>query len=122
VLKWNASTSQWVPAPDAGGTEYQAGDGLQLTGNIFSIRTEGVVSSMLAPNAVTSDKLADGAVTSLKIANGAVTAAKLADGAVLTSKIGDNQVTDPKIASVSWSKLVGRSLPPRAMCQAPIRT
>jgi hypothetical protein len=62
---------------------------------------------MLAPNAVTSDKLADGAVTSLKIANGAVTAAKLADGAVLTSKIGDNQVTDPKIASVSWSKLIG---------------
>jgi hypothetical protein len=107
VLKWNASTSQWVPAPDAGGTEYQAGDGLQLTGNIFSIRPEGVVSTMLAPNAVTSDKLADGAVTSLKIANGAVTAAKLADGAVLTSKIGDNQVTDPKIASVSWSKLIG---------------
>jgi hypothetical protein len=107
VLKWNASTSQWVPAPDAGGTEYQAGDGLQLTGNIFSIRTAGVTSSMLAPNAVTSDKLADGAVTSLKIANGAVTAAKLADGAVLTSKIGDNQVTDPKIASVSWSKLIG---------------
>jgi hypothetical protein len=87
VLKWNASTSQWVPAPDAGGTEYQAGDGLQLTGNIFSIRTAGVTSSMLAPNAVTSDKLAD--------------------GAVLTSKIGDNQVTDPKIASVSWSKLIG---------------
>jgi hypothetical protein len=107
VLKWNASTSQWVPAPDAGGTEYQAGDGLQLTGNIFSIRPAGVVSTMLAPNAVTSDKLADGAVTSLKIANGAVTAAKLADGAVLTSKIGDNQVTDPKIASVSWSKLIG---------------
>jgi hypothetical protein len=107
VLKWNASTSQWVPAPDAGGTEYQAGDGLQLTGNIFSIRPEGVVSTMLAPNAVTSDKLADGAVTSLKIANGAVTAAKLADGAVLTAKIGDNQVTDPKIASVSWSKLIG---------------
>jgi hypothetical protein len=87
VLKWNASTSQWVPAPDAGGTEYQAGDGLQLTGSIFSIRPEGVVSTMLAPNAVTSDKLAD--------------------GAVLTSKIGDNQVTDPKIASVSWSKLIG---------------
>ena len=87
VLKWNASTSQWVPAPDAGGTEYQAGDGLQLTGNIFSIRPAGVVSTMLAPNAVTSDKLAD--------------------GAVLTSKIGDNQVTDPKIASVSWNKLIG---------------
>jgi hypothetical protein len=87
VLKWNASTSQWVPAPDAGGTEYQAGDGLQLTGNIFSIRPAGVVSTMLAPNAVTSDKLVD--------------------GAVLTSKIGDNQVTDPKIASVSWSKLIG---------------
>jgi hypothetical protein len=96
VLKWNASTSQWVPAPDAGGTEYQAGDGLQLTGNIFSIRPEGVVSTMLAPNAVTSDKR-----TSWR------TAAKLADGAVLTSKIGDNQVTDPKIASVSWSKLIG---------------
>ena len=87
VLKWNASTSQWTPAPDAGGTEYQAGDGLQLTGNIFSIRPAGVVSTMLAPNAVTSDKLAD--------------------GAVLTAKIGDNQVTDPKIASVSWSKLIG---------------
>ena len=87
VLKWNASTNQWTPAPDAGGTEYQAGDGLQLTGNIFSIRTAGVTSVMLAPSAVTSDKLAD--------------------GSVLTSKIGDNQVTDPKIASVSWSKLVG---------------
>ena len=106
VLKWNASANQWTPAPDSV-TEYQAGAGLQLADNIFSIRPEGVVSSMLAPNAVTSEKLVDGAVTSLKIASGAVTSAKLADGAVLTAKIGDNQVTDPKIASVSWSKLVG---------------
>lgn len=97
VLKWNASTNQWTPAPDAGGTQYQAGAGLQLDGNIFSIRPQGVVTSMLGDSAVTSAKLADSAVTETKIANNAIT----------TSKIGDAQVTDPKIVSVSWSKITG---------------
>ncbi|MCS6949213.1 MAG: hypothetical protein NZ520_01995 [bacterium] len=105
-LAYTALSVPWsgivgMPAGFADGvdndTTYAAGAGLQLTGNVFSIASGGVVTAMLA----------DGAVTSAKLANGAVTSAKLADGAVTTAKIGDGQVTDAKIASVSWSKVTG---------------
>ncbi|CUU05841.1 hypothetical protein GBSOP10_104420 [Armatimonadetes bacterium GBS] len=98
-------------------TTYSAGAGLTLSGTTFAIANGGVITAMLADNAVTSAKIADGAVNATDLANGAVTSAKIADGAVNTAKLADNAVTnakiadgavtDPKIVSVSWSKITG---------------
>lgn len=54
-----------------------------------------------------TNELADGAVTGPKVAAGAIGASQLADGAVGTSKLADSSVTDPKIVSVSGSKVSG---------------
>ena len=98
-------------------TTYSAGAGLTLSGTTFAIANGGVITAMLADNAVTSAKIADGAVNATDLANGAVTSAKIADGAVTAAdlansavtnaKIADGAVTDPKIVSVSWSKITG---------------
>ena len=43
VLKWDGSS--WMPAADAGGTTYTAGDGLTLTANQFSVNFAGTGSA-----------------------------------------------------------------------------
>ncbi|HLV79894.1 MAG TPA: hypothetical protein VKT32_06405 [Chthonomonadaceae bacterium] len=98
ALVWNGSA--WAPASmSGGGNTYQAGAGLTLTGNVFSIAAAGVVSSMLAGSAVTSAAIAASAVTSSALASGAVTAAALASGAVTSSSLANGAVTSAAIAS-----------------------
>lgn len=103
VLQWDGV--MWKPASVV---VYTAGAGLTLSeDNVFSIADNGVVTNMIADNAVTNPKLADNAVSTSKIQDNAVTEPKLADNAVSTNKIQDNAVTNPKLAdnAVSTSKI-----------------
>ena len=97
ALEWNGSA--WSPASISGGGTYQAGAGLALNGNIFSIASAGVVSSMLASGAVTASAIASGAVTSSALAAGAVTSAAIAAGAVGTTALASGAVTSAKLAN-----------------------
>ncbi|HLV80820.1 MAG TPA: hypothetical protein VKT32_11085 [Chthonomonadaceae bacterium] len=96
ALVWNGSA--WAPATVSGGQTYQAGAGLSLNGNVFSIANAGVVGSMLAAGAVTAPAIASGAVTSSAIAAGAVTSSALANSAVTTAALADGAVTASKIS------------------------
>lgn len=90
-----------------------AGDGLASTAGVLSVNVErglsiisdnvgvadgGIVTSMIASDAVTSAKIATGAVLTAKLADGAVTTVKLADGNVTTAKLDALAVTTAKIA------------------------
>ncbi|HAH06953.1 MAG TPA: hypothetical protein DCM05_10575, partial [Elusimicrobia bacterium] len=66
-----------------------------------------LTSSAYAVYASTAGTVVDGAIDSAKLAAGAVETAKLATDAVTTAAILSGAVTDPKIASMSASKLTG---------------
>jgi hypothetical protein len=101
-------------APADQDTAYSAGAGLALTGTTFSVATNGILTGMLAPGAVTADKIAagvipaassgtpaDGSVTTAKIVNGAVTFAKLAADvfANLAASLPNGSIDGSKLAS-----------------------
>ncbi len=67
VLKWNGSA--WAPANDAD-TQYSAGAGLSLSGTTFSVATSGIVTGMLANNAVDNTKLASDEASLNKVSGG----------------------------------------------------
>ncbi|MEJ5383416.1 MAG: hypothetical protein WHS44_00895 [Fimbriimonadales bacterium] len=67
VLKW--SGAEWAPANDAD-TQYSAGAGLSLSGTTFSVATSGIVTSMLANNAVDNTKLASDEASLNKVSGG----------------------------------------------------
>lgn len=73
-------------------TEYDAGEGLELNNNIFSIADDGVTNGKIADNAVDTAQLANNAVTTDKIEGLAVTDSKLADGAVISRTIDEKAI------------------------------
>jgi len=120
ALVWNGST--WGPATVSGGNTYQAGAGLSLNGNVFSIANGGVIGSMLAAGSVTSAAIASGAVTSAAIASGAVTASAIASGAVTSVAIASGAVTSAALAngSVTSSALAAGAVTTPAVTNASI--
>jgi hypothetical protein len=64
-----------------------------------SVTAGGIVTALIADDAVTAAKIAAGAVETANIADGNVTTAKLADDAVTTDKVLDANITDAKLAS-----------------------
>lgn len=63
-----------------------------------SVTAGGIVTALIADDAVTAAKIAAGAVGTTELADGGVTTAKLATDAVTTDKILDANVTTTKIA------------------------
>jgi len=61
----------------------------------------GVTTAKLATDAVTTDKVLDANITDVKLASNAVTTAKITDGNVTTAKIADDAVTTAKIAAAN---------------------
>jgi hypothetical protein len=77
---------------------YQAGAGLALDGNTFSIPTDGIAIGMIPSKLITGAKIADATVDSLQIKNDAITQDKLADLSVGTAELIDLSVTTGKLA------------------------
>lgn len=77
---------------------YQAGSGLALDGNTFSIPTDGIALGMIPDALITGAKLANAAVDSDQIKNDAVTQDKIADLSVGTGEIIAKAVTTAKLA------------------------
>jgi hypothetical protein len=120
VMKWSAvarGDGGWVPSDDSD-TTYDAGAGLSLDGNTFSVSgvtgamiTDGTIGGVdLDDLAVTGAKLAVNAVSTDKIVKSAVTRDKLNDAAVDTAKLNDAAVTSTKIedATISFAD-IGRN-------------
>jgi hypothetical protein len=82
-------------------TRVSAGTGLNgggIVGDVtLNIAAGGVVTDLIADNAVTSAKIADGEIKSSDIANDAVTSVKIGNGEVRTPDLADDAVTSAKI-------------------------
>jgi hypothetical protein len=123
VLTWDGTNNRITWAAAGGGyTDEQAVDAVAAAealgdgfGNVASfyldgsnalghyVKTGGIGSNELAPNAVTAAKLNNLAVTTAALANAAVTLAKMAVDSVGTDQIVDTAVTWQKIQGVSDS-------------------
>ena len=90
-----------------GDTIYTGGAGINVTGNVISIQTGGVITAMLADGSVTTVKIADDAITSAKIVAGAVGSTELADDSVSNAKVQANAIATANIqdASVTSAKI-----------------
>ena len=77
---------------------YQAGSGLALDGNTFSIPTDGIQLGMIPDALITGAKLANATVDTAQIKNDAITQDKLADLSVGTGELIDLSVTTGKLA------------------------
>jgi hypothetical protein len=125
VLKWNASVSSWVAAPDDGGVAGAVSSGQNL--GTSDATTADVYESTAAPNmrfrrlkqgagleltqnandvtisvaagGISATELAADSVTSVEIATGAVTAAELAADAVGSSEIAAGAVGNSELAA-----------------------
>ncbi|CUU11147.1 hypothetical protein GBSOP10_109948 [Armatimonadetes bacterium GBS] len=93
VLKW--SGTEWAPANDAD-TQYSAGAGLSLSGTTFSVATGGIVTGMLANNAVNSAKLASDAASLNKVSGGLMNSTGARIGVGTTSPLAGFQVDAPE--------------------------
>lgn len=60
-----------------------------------------VITSKIAPLAITSDKIADSNILTSKIADNAITTSKILDANVTTTKIADSSVVTSKIANAN---------------------
>ena len=82
------------------------GSSLATGSNGLKVNTGGIITLMIADDAVTSAKLADASVVTAALAGTSVTADKLASNAVTTAKIADSSVTNAKLAgSITADKL-----------------
>jgi Chaperone of endosialidase/Collagen triple helix repeat (20 copies) len=68
-------------------TTYSAGQGLQLVGTIFSIPTNSITASLIAPNSIGESELADNSVASANIITNSITAFDLATDAQSLIKV-----------------------------------
>ena len=83
-----------VTALDAN-TTYSAGQGLQLSGTLFSIPTNSISSSLIAANAVTSSEIADSAVGPAQLANNADSLARVSASRILYDAGGTGDLSMP---------------------------
>src|SRR4030095_10454326 len=74
---------------------------------IYGAWNAGADTVNIRDGAVTSGKLAADSVGPREMREAAIVTATLGAASVTTPKIADGAVTDPKIVSVSWSKIGG---------------
>ena len=100
-------TNLGIPGSDQN-TTYTAGNGLTLTGTIFSIGAGAITNTTIADGAVTAAKISDASISTSKIIDANVTTAKIANSSISTSKIIDGTIINADIsntASIDYSKL-----------------
>jgi len=92
-------------------TTYSAGNGLTLTGSVFSIGSGAITTTTIADGAISTAKLADASINTVKLADNSVSTAKIIDGTIVSADISNTAAIPFSKLNITKSDINGLGIP-----------
>jgi hypothetical protein len=92
-------------------TTYSAGNGLTLTGSVFSIGTGAITTTTIADGAISTSKLGDASINTVKLADNSVSTAKIIDGTIVSADISNTAAIPFSKLNITKSDINGLGIP-----------